>query len=448
MTRQALRQALFPERQIEDPEALLAFVEHSRLLNRRALAVTGGALAVIVLVTWPTDFIALDQGSPEFPWMQQWRTLLFLDCAAAWLAMRGPAVLRRRALGLALLFFGLGNAFSGHLTTLAGGLSSPFFYGVFPTPLMTVLLVCDLPRRLAGTLMLIVVYFAAAFVTDPGLLTHPLIAAPVLWSIGAALCAVVVGHVTYHLLFTNFLQRRDLDRRTRELGDLTRTLEERVAAQTREIRTLADNLARVQEGERIRVAREIHDETGQVLTGLRMELDRARRILGETAPENRRAAAAVEQAETLLDAVHGSVDRLINALRPAILETQGLVSALDWLGRQLTERNGIPCTLEVEVDEESLSPEVSIALYRIVQEALTNVARHSGARNAEVRLEREAGGLVLTVRDDGRGFAAGTAGEGFGLMGIRERSRLVGGGCGITSSPGAGTEIRVTLEGA
>ena len=231
-----------------------------------------------------------------------------------------------------------------------------------------------------------------------------------------------------------------------KLDELTRNLTKKVDEQTAELRQLAENIVSVQEGERIRVAREIHDETGQVLTGLGMELDRLHRHIEKYPEMAEETRQTLEHAQTLVKSVHASVDRVINALRPSVLDSQGFVSAVDWLARELQNRAGVTVLVDVGVDEEGLSRRESIGYYRIIQEALTNVTRHAKATQVSVSLEETATKRTLTVRDDGVGFRdVQQQRQGFGLLGITERSRLLGGMSIVESEPGHGTVIRVEV---
>jgi len=315
-----------------------------------------------------------------------------------------------------------------------GGLASPLFYGVYTTPLLTVLLVVGLRARVLATGVVVVAYFLGYFAADPAHLREPGLGTPLVWVAASAATAVTVGHVVTALLRSNFRQRRALER-------LTVGLERRVAGQTAELVGLASNLANVQEQERRRMAREIHDELGQALTALRMELEHLRRGAGPGTP----LAEGFGRAAGLLDSVHDSLDRVLTALRPKVLDTRGLVAALESLAGTLQRVHRLECHLELGIDEERLDPEQTIALYRIAQEALTNAARHSRATRVEVRLEETAAGMRLTVQDDGQGFdpTAVAGGARLGLLGIRERSRLLGGHCTVHSRPGAGTRIQV-----
>jgi signal transduction histidine kinase len=208
------------------------------------------------------------------------------------------------------------------------------------------------------------------------------------------------------------------------------------------MRLLSGRLVTAQEEERRRIARELHDEIGQMLTVVKINL------------ESLREPARLARATAGVDACVQNVDRAIQQartlaldLRPAILDHLGLPAALRWFVDQIPE--GRPQThLAVEECEgKTLSPEVKTAAFRIAQEAVTNVLRHAGARNVWVSLAAGPSSLELTVRDDGLGFDLGTQrrspAASFGLSSMEERVRLVGGQIEIRTSPGAGTEVRV-----
>jgi signal transduction histidine kinase len=195
-----------------------------------------------------------------------------------------------------------------------------------------------------------------------------------------------------------------------------------------------------QELERKRLARELHDETGQALTSL---------LLGLRALEQAEDLDAVRRAsESLRALVVGTlqdVRRLAVELRPSALDDFGLVPALERLVDTFSESSQIRVDLVARLGETRLSTEAETALYRIVQESLTNVVKHAGAQSVSISLMRKDGGVAAVIEDDGRGFEPETIDGGLGLVGIRERVALVGGRVAIESSPGAGTTIAIEV---
>jgi len=199
---------------------------------------------------------------------------------------------------------------------------------------------------------------------------------------------------------------------------------------------LARGVWRVQEEERRNLARELHDELGQLLTALIHRLERL---------DDERRDSCVELAREAL----GRVRKLSRLLRPPVLDDLGLAAALNWLARQAREHAELEVAVKTSAELARVEPEIETLIYRIAQEALTNAIRHAGARRAEIELERLGNELELRIRDDGRGFdseslARGGA-TGSGIGGMRDRLALFGGTLAVRSAPGRGTEVLATL---
>jgi two-component system, NarL family, sensor histidine kinase UhpB len=226
----------------------------------------------------------------------------------------------------------------------------------------------------------------------------------------------------------------DITERQREAADLRRS--------RRALRELSASVVEAREEERRRIARELHDELGQRLTALKIDLT-------TLAAQARLPAddARVAGMQATLDDTLASVRRIASDLRPLMLDDLGLNAAIEWLARDTSRRIGIPVHARLPVAEPALDPRVATALYRMVQEALTNVTRHAHARSVDVTLSSENGELVLTVADDGVGLsdeALQRAGS-FGLLGLHERARMLGGQIDIGARPGGGTTLTVRL---
>ncbi|HSS72008.1 MAG TPA: GAF domain-containing protein [Gaiellaceae bacterium] len=205
-------------------------------------------------------------------------------------------------------------------------------------------------------------------------------------------------------------------------------------------RVARDALRRVvagQELERRRLARELHDETGQALTSILLGL---KNVEEASSPESARAAAA-ELREQIVATLQ-NVRRLAVELRPSALDDFGLAPALERLGEAFGEQSGIAVDIQTNLDSQRLAPEVETALYRIVQEALTNVAKHAEATRVSIVVTRRASSVTAVVEDDGQGFGAGGGtGDGLGLVGMKERVGLLGGRLALESTEGAGTTV-------
>jgi two-component system sensor histidine kinase UhpB len=193
-----------------------------------------------------------------------------------------------------------------------------------------------------------------------------------------------------------------------------------------------------QEEERARVARDLHDEVNQSLTGLLLRLEAAR----STAPPQLEPELA--ETKALANQAMRELLSLARQLRPTALDDLGLAAAVAGLVERLGEGE-IEGTIEVGGDFADLSDDVGLVVYRVAQEALSNVTRHAGAAHVAVTLRRDAAGVELTVADDGRGFAFAESERGLGIGGMRERALLVGGELTIESRPGAGTTVHLTV---
>ncbi len=222
--------------------------------------------------------------------------------------------------------------------------------------------------------------------------------------------------------------------RDRAEGELRRT--------TEALRSLSERLDRVREEEGTRIARELHDEVGQALTGLKLDLAALQRSF----PEPVRAAAAERIAgmAALADATIERVRSISAEVRPQLLDQLGLVPAAEAYLERFTGRSGVRTHLEASLDESALDRRRATALFRILQEALTNVARHAEARSVTVRIAPDGGDVVLTVQDDGIGLSE-PPGLTLGFLGMQERARAAGGGVRVEGAPGRGTTVTARL---
>jgi two-component system sensor histidine kinase UhpB len=235
-------------------------------------------------------------------------------------------------------------------------------------------------------------------------------------------------------------RRIELERPVAEVAELYHSFNAMLDRLERERRASGRRALLAQERERKRLARELHDEVGQTLTGVVLQLEGLHR----TAPAEL-AGPVAELQETAREGVE-RVREIVRGLRPQALDEFGLRSALISLAEGVTEHTGVRVRARLEPELPSLAPEQDLAIYRVAQESLTNVARHAEARNAELVLERRDGGVVLQVRDDGRGIPdAQAAGQGPGLGGMRERALLVGGRLAVRRHERGGTEVRLEV---
>lgn len=230
---------------------------------------------------------------------------------------------------------------------------------------------------------------------------------------------------------------------------ISRDISERKAAEDElvrsraQLRDLSNYLQSVREEERARISRELHDELGQTLTAMKMELGWLReRVPAEPALLRTR----LDRLTSIVDQSVVDLQRIAADLRPMILDELGLVSAMQWLTQNLTEGSALSIELSFDREDVAYASDVSTAVFRIVQEALTNIVRHSRATHARVAVLHAADELMLEVSDNGRGMhLADTKRERLGLVGMGERAHMLGGSMNIESTPGHGTRISARL---
>jgi PAS domain S-box-containing protein len=222
-----------------------------------------------------------------------------------------------------------------------------------------------------------------------------------------------------------------------DLSEIKRA-EQELRASSEQLRNLAAHLLSVREEERARISREVHDELGQSLTAVKMDLAW---LAGRLPQRNGPIVKRIRATRQLADSIIQSIRRISTELRPAVLDL-GLAAAVEWQVQEFQARSGIQCTVRLLAREEVAS-NASTAMFRIFQETLTNVARHAKATRAEVVLQKQRDRLVLLIRDNGRGFdqADPSLSKSLGLLGMRERAAILGGKVNISSAPGKGTTV-------
>jgi len=230
----------------------------------------------------------------------------------------------------------------------------------------------------------------------------------------------------------------------RDLSERRRAAEA-LALSEAQLRAFAARLRSARESERTQIAREIHDELGQALTALKMDLFSLKQSVPE--PLRHPLRRKTDQMAGLIDQMVDKVRTLATELRPAVLDSLGLSAAIDWAGRQFAERTGIECTLDLPPHPVLIDSERSTDVFRILQEALTNVVRHARATRVDVHLRTTPEELVLEVHDNGRGISDREVDDprAFGLVGMRERVLQWGGEVGVRAVPQGGTSVTVCI---
>ena len=224
----------------------------------------------------------------------------------------------------------------------------------------------------------------------------------------------------------------DITERTRAKDELERSRQE--------MRNLSAHLQSVREKERTRIARELHDELGQLLTALNTDIILLNRRIPEGQPELRER---VDAMSGLVDMTMNTLKRIYMDLRPGMLDHLGLPVAIEWQASEFSKRTGIPCRVAVEPEDMELDPDLSTAVFRIFQETLTNISRHAEAKRVQVSLKKAGREIRLSVKDNGKGITEEQMAKpnSYGLLGIRERVFHWGGEVKITGKKGKGTTV-------
>ncbi len=211
-----------------------------------------------------------------------------------------------------------------------------------------------------------------------------------------------------------------------------------------QLRNLSLHLQSIREEERTRIAREIHDELGQSLTALKMDISWLGHRISETNPALQKKTGYMSK---LIDGTIETVHRISSDLRPGLLDDLGLVAAIEWQTQDFERRCGLPCRAELSIEDENIDRQLATAVFRILQETLTNVIRHAGATQVTVRLFAKNAALVLEVADNGRGVTRAQIDDprSFGLIGMRERVHPWGGTVVIEGKENQGTRVTVTV---
>lgn len=222
---------------------------------------------------------------------------------------------------------------------------------------------------------------------------------------------------------------------------------EEVTQGKKALEQLSARLLEIQEDERRRLSRELHDEIGQTLTALRIEISHAQDAWKTGSPA---IQARLEQARRLAEKTVETVRNISLLLRPSLLDDLGLEPALQWQVEEFTRRSGIRCSLYAEGIEEGLPDALTTCVYRVVQEALNNCQKHAGATQVQLRVHQSAQRLTVEIEDNGKGFAVDKSGNptgraGLGILGMKERVASLGGSLALESAEGKGTRLSLIL---
>lgn len=410
--------------------------EYARFLMRWTIIMT--------LLWWLTDPILLrgvHHGASAFAHM---RITALVGATAVLLILRGARQLTGARLAACMaVWIGLTASMAASLTPM-GDFSALWFHGLYPIVTLTAFFPFALRHRVAFASTIAASLLAGFVIARPDAMRPPYFGPTVGYMVFSVGIGVAFGHRFFVLTVDAFRQRQAVAAQREDLRH-------QVDLRTEELRRLAAHLDRGGEEERRRIARELHDELGQGVSALRFALATTRRRF-ERDPSA--IAANIDDLDELVRRVADSTRDALTHLRPRVLDDLGLTAAAEWLVRSTEARGGVTTTLRVEGAEPPLQTDaeggersadaVSVAAFRILQEALTNVTRHAEATRADVTLRFE-DGVSLEVDDDGVGPDASAPRRGLGVLGMRERARALGGSFSLTPRPGGGTRVRCSL---
>lgn len=316
-----------------------------------------------------------------------------------------------------------------------GGPSTSWFHSTYPFLFVALLGWAAPLHRLAIVTAFTGCVLAAYFGPHPAYLADPMAGSAIVHLLLTAALVLAVGLGLDRARLRLFLYGR-------AAGRASARLEARVAEQTGHIQALLDRAETAREDERRELAAELHDETGQVLTGMRLVLRAAR---GRAEREGSPLAPVLAQIAEMMQELGWTVRNLLVRLRPRVLDDLGFVAAAEWLAQRTDGLPGLTCAFEARADDAGLSAARATAAFRVLQEALTNAVRHAEASRITVTWDSASESRVLTVADDGRGFDPASPTAGLGLAGMIERARMCGGALAVRAAPGRGATIELTL---
>jgi signal transduction histidine kinase len=421
-----------------------ALEEDASQLLLRLARTTCILLAGMVCLGWLVETMTLTRAPELEAAFTHWRLSVIAIAAGAYVTLSSWRAAQRFPLvALAPFLLGATAVLTRFLSTI-GGLEQPWFLMTCALPIVTSLAPLPIPKRAGLLVGLDAALLLGFFGTKPSYAADPRIVDALIFLGTLTMAGLLIGHIAYVGYCHRFFQGLSIERGAMELEALNSALNERVRERTAELRRLAEHLQVVQEDERGRIARELHDELGQRLSALRYVLVHARQRFART------PAAIGPNLDEIDRMIAGALDctrDIVSGLRPPLLDQIGLAATIEWLARRMSDQAGLACDLDLG-DDEGCDPAVSVAAYRVVQESVTNVTRHARATRIAIRLRVSKEDLSLEVSDDGCGFPEPQGNrptDRNGLLGMRERALALGGRLDTDNAPDGGARVRLRL---
>lgn len=406
------------------------------------------AVMVAILVWWPVDLLTLERTDAAQATFTSWRLACLAIFAGLYVALRWVPVAGRFPVTTCAPFSIAATTNMGYWIGELGGLEEPFFYMLGATMFFPIVAAVSLPIRGLFMLGISTGLCVGFFGLHPEHMDSPLFEESLSYLATTVIGSTVIGHLGYIGFCHRFFLRLEIERAAQRIAHINETLEERVAAKTADVRRLAEHVQAVQEAERGRLSRELHDELGQRLSAMRYVLANVRQRFSRNPSQ---IGPNLDELEMMVAGALDSTRHIVGGLRPAVLEQLGLRAAIDWLLASFQQATGIAVQVDATVDEDCESQyaaSVAIAGFRVVQEALTNIGRHSGATCIRVSMNFGCDWIVIELIDNGRGF--GDAEQMFyptshGLLGMRERAEALGGELEVGNAEEGGACVRVRI---
>ena len=405
--------------------------------TRRRFEIASIATFVTFAVAWTVGRIVLSGQSLERPG-RVWLGVLCVAAAASVVVFRYAPTARRHPVAFGALFHAVVAWGAASHVTLMSDLDGPFFYSVYAFPTLAIGLPIRPAPRVLMTLIGAVVYVAVYFGKNPSYLDHPMIHVPFVYLFSVVLISYALGHHVYRLIADRFVFGRELSRQKAVIEKHATWLEGEVQERTNVLDDVTEALHQMAR-ERAEVARDLHDDLGQLVVGVKMQLSS---LEGEAG-----AGAHASDDEDRVEHLTGVVERMDSAVRGFIerlrapQEIGPLREVIPALGAEVPGE--IDIRSEVSLDAEPTG-DTRRLIYRIVQEALTNALKHGQPKKVWIRVFRRELSWVATVRDDGCGFDEGAESQGWGVRGMRERAAAAGGELQVRSGP-EGTTVELSL---
>lgn len=342
----------------------------------------------------------------------------------------------RQPMWITGICFGAVGVIAGYSVSQLGGLDGPAFYGAYVLPTMAIVFPCRLSQRVAVTIALVLPFLFAYFGTHPEYLSHRLIHVPLMWVSATFLTSLAIGHWMRGMIRDRFHLLNVLNKHRATLRAQNLLLDKQVLQKSASIEKLQVEMLSIEDDVKGKIARNIHDDLGQLIVGARMEVENLEEIAG--------GKEDLQYLSGLLDRMSHATRQLVTELRWSTDREGGIQQAIDDLVAPLRRRGKPRVTLDVD-DTLELPDPVASLVFRMVQEAITNTLKHANAESLLVSATEAEHKLHVLVEDDGVGFSEGSGNSGWGLLGLRERAKKLNAELIVQSGTGGGTVVELVV---